>query len=137
MAERKRNHAFAPEIVRFRGRFFAFRNDRVYGYSVQKYHFKKRAPQDFEQLSSATKAQYLFLKAESAMLLRTFCLFSYFSFEYLCLAEGRLDLGYICKKIIATAATACTTDAENAALSGAVDRNKLLSVNNPFAFRIL
>ena len=32
--------------------------------------------------------------------------------------------------MIATAATACTTDAGNATLSGTADRNKLLSVNN-------
>jgi len=55
--------------------------------------------QDVEQLSPAAKAQSPFLRAESAMILRTFCPFFVFLFvKYLCLPERRFGIGYIYKK---------------------------------------
>ena len=76
---------------------------------------KKRLRTGFEQLSPAAKAQYPFLRAESAMILRTFCPFFVFLYvKYLCLSErGSSSVTFI-KKKIATAATACTAGAGNA-----------------------
>lgn len=61
--------------------------------------------QDVEQLSHAAKAQYPFLRAESATFrvakafCSTFCPFFVFLFvKYLCMPERRLVIGYIYKK---------------------------------------
>ena len=66
----------------------------------KKISFQKNGSlQDVEQLSPAAKAQYPFLRAESAMILRTFCPFFVFLFvKYLCLPERRFVIGYIYKK---------------------------------------
>ena len=63
---------------------------------------KKRLRTGFEQLSPAAKAQYPFLRAESATFrvakafYSTFCPFFVFLFvKYLCLPERRLVIGYI------------------------------------------
>ena len=94
-----------PEISRFRGfflRFLAF--SQAWGLRIQsaekKISFQKNGfGQVVEQLSPAAKAQYPFLRAESAMILRTFCPFFVFLYvKYLCLPERRFVIGYIYKK---------------------------------------
>ena len=97
-----------PEISRFRGffsRFLAF--SQSWGLRIQsaekKISFQKNGfGQDVEQLSPAAKAQYPFLRAESAVFrvakafCSTFCPFFVFLFvKYLCLPERRLVIGYI------------------------------------------
>ena len=108
MASNPRNLTISGVFLAF-PRFFAImrfvRNHEVCGYRVQKkrYHFKKNGfGQDVEQISPAAKAQYPFLRAESAVFrvakafYSTFCPFFVFLFvKYLCLPERRLVIGYI------------------------------------------
>ena len=88
---------------------------------------KKRLRTGFEQLSPAAKAQYPFLRAESATfrVAKAFyapsALFSYFYLLNICVClKGGSSSVTLIKKKIVTAATACTADAGNAAPSGAV-----------------
>ena len=108
-----------PEISRFRGffsRLLAF--SQPWGLQIQsaekKISFQKNGSlQDVEQLSPAAKAQYPFLRAESATfrVAKAFCapsaLFSYFYLLNICvcLKGGSSSVTFIKRKIATAAST--------------------------------
>ena len=105
MASTPRNREISGGFLAF-PRFFATMRFADTECRKKRYHFKKNGfGQDVEQLSPAAKAQYPFLRAESAAfrvakaICSTFCPFFVFLFvKYLCLPERRLVIGYIYKK---------------------------------------
>ena len=102
MASSPRNLTISGVFLAFPRFFAAMRFLRIQS-AEKKISFQKNGfGQDVEQLSPAAKAQYPFLRAESAVFhvakafCSTFCPFFVFLFvKYLCLPERRLVIGYI------------------------------------------